>query len=72
MGTCKAHLSIVRMSISAYANTTFVGSSTGSIFPRHAYTTLPYINTLLTREFINYNLTLMLEIPSSLQFVLTA
>ena len=72
MGTCKAHLSIVQMNISAYAKTTFVGSNTGPMFPRQAYTTLPYIRTLLTRELISYSFTLMLEMPSSRQFVLTA
>jgi hypothetical protein len=35
-GTYKAQRSIVRMNISAYAKTTFVGSSTGSMLLRQA------------------------------------
>ena len=39
---------------------------------RHAYTTLPYFNTLDTRSFTNYTFTLTLDIPNNLQFDLIA
>jgi hypothetical protein len=70
--TLRAHLSIVRIRISALAKIAFVGSSADSISLRHAYTTLPYCNTLDTSAFTNYNFTLTFEIPNILQLVLTA
>ncbi len=60
------------MKTSAWANTMFVGVSTVSTSLRLAYITQPYINTLLTKAFMSYNLTLTLEIPNNLQFVRTA
>ena len=70
--TFNAHLSIVRIRISALAKTAFVGSNADSTLLRHAYTTQPYCNTLDTSEFINCNLTRTFEIPNILQLVRTA
>jgi hypothetical protein len=50
----------------------FVWSSADSTLLKHAYTTLPYCNTLATNAFTNYSLTRTLDIPNSLQFDLTA
>jgi hypothetical protein len=72
LSTFNAHLSIVRMKISAFAKIAFVGSSADSTLLKHAYTTQPYCRTLETNAFTNYSLTRMLDIPNILQFILTA
>ena len=48
------------------------GDRAVSILLKHAYMTLPYDNTLHTKAFTNYIFTLTLEMPSILQFDLTA
>jgi hypothetical protein len=49
-----------------------VWSNADSTLLRHAYTTHPYCKTLVTSALTNYSFTLTFEIPSSLQFDLTA
>ena len=72
LSALNAHLSIVRIRTSALEKIMFVGLSADSTLLKHAYTTLPYCNTLDTSAFTNYTFTLTFEIPNILQLVLTA
>lgn len=68
----KTHLSIFLAKISALENTALFGSNVVSMLLRHAYTTHPYNNTLVTRALIIYILIRILDKPRVLQLVLTA
>ena len=72
LSTFNAHLSIVRIKISALAKIKFVGSSADSTLLKHAYTMHPYCNTLETSALTTCSFTLILEIPIILQLVLMA
>jgi len=66
------HLSIFLAKISALEKTAFVWSNVVSTLLRHAYTMQPYKSILVTRDVIIWIFTRILDIPSVLQFVLTA
>jgi hypothetical protein len=72
ISTFNAHLSIFRKNISAFEKIVFVCSRADSTLLRHAYTTLPYCNTLDTRAFTSYTFTLTFDIPNNLQLDLMA
>ena len=70
--TLKIQRNIFLAKISAFAKTVLVGSNVVSTLLRHAQIIHPYKSTLITREVMIYICTRILEIPRSLQFVLTA
>ena len=67
-----AHLSIRLNKISALLKVRLAWSNADSTLLRHAYSTLPYCNTLAIRALTSYNFTRTFDIPSNLQFDLIA